>query len=779
MKKIGLLLVLALAYFTLAAQDRTDSLHIEHYDIHLNITDFGSRNILGYTDLTAVSKVDALNHIDLDLQRLVTDSVKIDGAATRDFSHTGNLLQISLSQPINANDTVHLRVYYSGTPATDSYFGGFYFSGEYCYNLGVAFRDLPHNFGRAWYPCLDFFTDKSTYTFNIETEVGKMAVCGGELFDSISTSDSTVVWRWRLNEPVPTYLTSVAVGNYRHYADTVQGLERIIPIDIYTRPSEFNKIAGSFVHLKDVVHIYEHRFGPYPWNRIGYVGVAFTGGAMEHVTNIAYPQVAINGNTDYESLFIHEFSHMWFGDLITCNRAEEMWINEGFARYNEALADEMLYPSDNPATDGYKTNIRELHHGVLRSAHIDDNGYWPLDAMPQEVTYGTTTYDKGGCVVHTLRQYMGDSLFFSCIQQMLQEFAFQNISTEQLFDFWSQHSGMDLHDFKDAWVSQPGFLHFAIDSIRPTENAGEYQFFVRQRLSHAYRFGHSNKIDITFFSSDNQRYTLEDFTFSGEFGEGVVRLPWQPTTAVVDINEALCDAIIDYGFDLETPCIKNANNANVKLLVNGISEPTYFRVEDNLIAPDPLKVPNNHITAISPDHYWRVVCVPENTLEGGIQFTIKAGNNAAPDYNFLQENSFNDVRLLCRRDCTDDWRPIATEKSGNLTTGRLSTNEIRSGEYAIGLGDGTVGLISNEIKQSNIIVYPNPLRDKLFIKLNHWDKTQNTTCQIFDMNGKLVLKKKVTEETVQINVNNLKSGNYIIEIVSSNEIISSSKFVKQ
>lgn len=778
MKKIGLLLVLIFAYGLTFAQDRTDSLHIEHYDIHLNITDFTNHNVWGYTDLTAVSKIAALDHINLDLQRLVVDSVAIDGATTQSYNHTSNLLTVTLSHPLNVNDTAHLRVYYSGTPATDSHFGGFYFSGEYCYNLGVAFRDLPHNFGRAWYPCLDFFTDKSTYTFNIETETGKMAVCGGELFDSVPTSDNTVIWRWRLDEPVPTYLTSVAVGNYRHYADTVQGLERSIPIDIYTRPNEFNKIAGTFVHLKDVVHIYENRFGAYPWNRIGYVGVAFTGGAMEHVTNIAFPQLAITGNANYESLYIHEFSHMWFGDLITCNRAEEMWINEGFARYNEALADEMLYPSDNPATDGYKTNIRELHHGVLRNAHIDDNGYWALDSMPQEVTYGTTTYDKGGCVVHTLRQYMGDSIFFSCIQQMLQEFAFQNISTEQLFDFWSQHSGMDLHDFKDAWVSQPGFLHFAVDSIRPTENAGEYRFFVRQRLSHASNFGLSNKIDVTFFSSDNQRYTLDSFTFSGEFGEGVVRLPWQPVTAVIDINEEMCDAIIDYGFDLETTGAKNAANANVKLLVNAISEPTYFRVEDNIIAPDALKEPNEHITAISPDHYWRVVTIPENTLEGGIQFTVKAGNSGAVDYDFLQGHNFNDVVLLYRRDCTDDWRTIAADKSGNLTTGKFSVNEIRPGEYAIGLGDGTVGL-SNGNLQNNAVIYPNPVHDKLFIQINKIDKSQNLTCQIFDLNGKLVLKKKIAEGTSQINVNGLKSGSYIVKIVSPNSVISSSKFVKQ
>ncbi len=779
MKKILLLMAALFCGIAVSAQDRTDSMHVAHYDIHLNITDFTNHQVYGYADLQVVAKVEGLDYVHLDLQRMTADSILLDGVPHTDFTHEGTLIHIGLPQPLASGDTVRIRVYYAGLPAIDSYFGGFYFSGEYCYNLGVAFRDLPHNFGRAWYPCMDFFTDKSTYTFHIETEAGKKAICGGVLTDSVATDDSTVIWSWVLDDPVPTYLTSVAVGNYMHYADTVQGLERVVPIDIYTRPSEFNKIAGSFVHLKDVFHLYESLYGPYPWVRLGYVGVAFTGGAMEHVTNIAYPQIAIGGTTANELLYAHEFSHMWFGDLVTCSRAEEMWINEGFARFNEAVADGGLYPNEDPAIDGYRTNIRATHHDVLRTAHIDDGGYWALDSMPQEVTYGTTTYDKGALVVHTLRNYMGDSVFFASLRAMFQTYAYQNITTMQLFDFLSEQSGMNLHDFREGWVSQPGFLHFAVDSIRATGNDDEYRFYVRQRLSHAYHFANSNVMDITFFSADNQRYTLERFSFSGEFAQGTVTLPWAPAFAVVDIDEKMTDAIIDYGYDLTATGIKNATDANFKLLVNDLSEPTYFRVEDNIIPAEPLSEDANpHVTAVSTDHYWRVACTPEGTIQGGMRFAFHANNESASDYHFLHDYTFNEVELLYRRDGTEQWRPVEANKTGNMTNGYLAVSEVIPGEYAIGVGDGVVG-VNTVVPISDVRIYPNPASDKLTVEIDHASARGQFRVQVCGLDGKKLMDRKLSSRQSQIDVDSLPAGIYVVMVLSEGKMIFSQKFVKE
>lgn len=762
MKKIFLFAACFLVSVVACAQDRTDSLHIAHYDINLNITDFTNHVVYGYADLIAVAEVNALPQIDLDLKRLEADSIYVDGVRVQNFTHEETLLRIPLQTPANQGDTIRVRVYYSGVPGTDSYFGGFYFSGEYCYNIGVAFRDLPHNFGRGWYPCLDFFTDKSTYTFNIETEANKRAICGGYLRDSIVTDSNTIIWQWQLDEPVPTYLTSVAVGNYMHYADTVQGMERFIPIDIYTYPEHFSRIPNTFANLKNTIHIYEMRYGPYRWNRIGYVGVNFNAGAMEHVTNIAYPNFAITGNTNYESLYMHELSHMWFGDLITCQSAEDMWINEGFANYSEFVVAEMLYPSDNTETDGYMSGIRDQHRKVLKKAHIDDGGYWALNQMPQEVTYGTTTYDKGGIVVHTLRKYMGDSVFFDAIRAYLTHFEYQNVSSEDFFGFMSQHSGQDLQGFFEGWVAQPGFLHFSVDSVRPTGNANEYRFFVRQRLSHADHFANSNKIDIAFFSAENQVYTVEGFTFDGELAEGVVTLPFVPALVVVDYDEKLADAIVDYNIIVNSTGTKNANEANVKVIVDSFSDTTFLRVEDNYVAPDPLKNANPNVYEMSAAHYWRIATLPTSSIGGRIRFIVRPLESSI-DYELVNGHNVNELILLYREDPSCDWEIIHCEKSSSNSTMYLTADVFRNGEYTIAVGNDPTKIPSND-KKTGMSVYPNPASESLTVQLPDSYESKTSTGLMYDAKGNLVRSFLIQGRQHEISTSDLAAGVYILKV---------------
>ena len=198
-KTITALLLICCAWFA-SAQDRADSMHVAHYDLHLDILDFTAQTINGYVDLTMVSKVNNLSQYVLDLQGLTVDSVFIDG---QNASFTHQNLKIHIPHTSQQGDTAIIRVYYHGAPVHDSYIGGFYYTGQYCYNIGVAFDYQPHTFGRCWIPCLDFFTDKSTYTMHIRTEPGKMAVCGGMLTDTVTLADSTRIWTWELEQPIP------------------------------------------------------------------------------------------------------------------------------------------------------------------------------------------------------------------------------------------------------------------------------------------------------------------------------------------------------------------------------------------------------------------------------------------------------------------------------------------------------------------------------------------------------------------------------------------------
>ena len=168
------------------AQQRTDSVHVAHYDLTLSVVDFTNHVVEGRTELTVVAKVNNLHQLRLDLMGLTTDSVKVN-EQTANFSHVGEDIFIDVPT-MQSGDTAQVRVFYHGVPPHDISFGGFYFNGEYAYNVGVALYDQPHADGRCWFPCMDEFTDKSTYNFHIRTPNGKRAVCNGLRTDSRSTA---------------------------------------------------------------------------------------------------------------------------------------------------------------------------------------------------------------------------------------------------------------------------------------------------------------------------------------------------------------------------------------------------------------------------------------------------------------------------------------------------------------------------------------------------------------------------------------------------------------
>ena len=771
MKKLFALIPIMFACTFCLAQNISDTLHVAHYDLHLNVLDFANRTIDGYADLTVVTKVPTLSQYVLDLQSLTVDSVLV-GTQPVTFSQDG--YKVFVNHNSSQNDTAVVRIYYRGTPISDTRWGGFYFSGQYCYNMGVAFDYQPHNFGRCWFPCLDVFTDKSSYTMHIRTENGKMAVCGGELTDSLTLADSTRVWTWQLDEPIPTYLASMAVGPYVLYADTFQGMERTIPINIYAQPNTINKVSGSFVHLKEILRMYEQLFGPYRWSRVGYVAVNFSSGAMEHATNIAYPNAAITGTVANQSLYAHELFHHWFGDLITCNRAEEMWINEGFATYSEALVDGLM-----GGEDAYKEHIREVHRATLKGIVKDDGGHYALDNVPQEVTYGTHSYDKGSLIVHSLRSYMGDSLFFGGIKSLLNHFAYQNVSSEEMFEYLAQETGLPLHDFYEGWVHNPGFLHFSIDSIVPLQN-NDYRVHLHQKLLGGTHFANSNKVDLTFVAPNHELVTVENAMFSGEFGTVDVTLPFVPAFGIVDYYEKLTDATIDYTQMMAPGTNLSCSDANCSVRLESFPDSVFVRVEHNLVSADmPQQLPDG-IYRVSDNHYWNVLMAYDNAVntipQGYLQFRFQSGTPSNLDYELMAGYNQDNLKLLYRPTASAPWVIVPVTRSGSPVAGYLKTENLMPGQYCLAVGDPTAS-VTEYSSNVSLHIYPNPVADKLNVWLD--GVGGNAQAVLYDTTGRKVKTLKLKLGDNSVNVSNLKAGVYYLGVKETKGRVIVKSFVKE
>lgn len=757
MKKL-FLIVFTLLNVNIIAQNISDSLHVAHYDLQLDFTDFTTQTLHARANLTIVTLTNELSQYILDLQGLTVDSVTIQDTPVN-FSHQGN--KLSISHHTSLGDTTLVSIFYHGTPVHDSRWGGFYYSGEYCYNMGVAFDYQPHNFGRCWFPCLDVFTDKSTYTMHVHTQEGKMAVCGGLLTDSSTLADNSLMWTWQLDQPIPTYLASVAVGAYRVYADTFHGAERVIPIEIYAQPNTINNVASSFVNLKRILRMYESLLGPYRWPRVGYVAVNFTSGAMEHATNIAYPNVAITGNTTYETLYAHELFHHWFGDLITCSRAEEMWINEGFASFSEPLVKGLLYSTE--TQDAYLDYIRDVHFSTLKDIVKEDGGHYALDNVPQNVTYGTHSYEKGELIIHTLRYHMGDSLFFAACRSLLSQYAFQPVTSEQLFTHFSQVSGINLMDFYEGWVHQPGFLHFSIDSIIPIQG-NDYRVYLHQKLLAGTHFANNNRIDLTFVSDDRAMYTIHNATFSGEYGTVDVTLPFTPVFGIVDYFEHISDATIDYTNTLASGSYWNPSDANCSVTLDSATDSILVRLEHNFVAPDPPSTLPEGLYEISDSHYWNInfagVQPGNEQPQGSLKFKYQAAISTQLDYTLIHGHTQANIKLLYRSSTAEPWQIIPTTKTGNSSSGTLKTDFLGAGQYCLAIGEPTASTDTRH-KSPLLRCTPNPAHDELNILWENSDS--DTKASIYNAQGQLVQHIELHSGNNILSLSNFTDGIYFIK----------------
>ena len=726
------------------AQTKTDTIHVSHYDIHLEIRDFAQQEIRGYTDIYLEAKIAPLGRINLDFMTLTVDSIKY-GEEPITFQHQGQQLKIDL--PFSSVGEIKtIRVHYHGKPFKEQW-GGFFFTSDYAYNIGVGMDSYPHAIGRVWFPCIDDFTDKSTYIFNIITDADKKAVCGGILIDSADYGD-TKRWKWELTDPIPTYLASVAVGKFKSYKDTVHGINGIVPIEIYADSTTMTKVPGSFVNLKTFIHTYEKRWGPHRWQRVGYVLVPFSGGAMEHATNIAFPISYINGNTTHQSTIAHELAHSWFGNLITCSTSQNMWINEGFANYGEYLCKEIL----DPTLQTYKTEIKNLISSV-----VNKNVCWQyaLDAVPPSHTYNSDlVYNKGAVVAYTLRNYMGDELFFSSIKQFFNENKYGNVDSEEFFDKLSVISGMNLHDFYLGWVHQPGFLNFNIDSIKPIAN-NKYQIAWKQRLHHAEYFADNNLVDVEFISTLGERYLAEKIRFSGEHDIVEIELPFEPAFWAIDPNFKMGDICYDNTHVINK--IGNITDTYFKIQVNDIAGEAIIRVEYNPFAPTPPKGNPQNVLRVSEKRFWRIGFLAYSTMQAQYSFTYEQSY----EQELLKGYTKDDLVLLYRKDAAHEWQIIPTTLSGGDQIGRLMTEILLPGEYTFGIGDH----VSIKEWENNIKVYPNPTTGELRILMNNEQLIMNNV-EIFDVYGRKISSNHLipTSSNHLINISNLAAGIYFIRI---------------
>lgn len=762
---------------------RSDTFDILKYTINLEIGNTLNKQIFGNTQIRFAPKQNNKTFIRFDLIKLTIDSVK-ENSTLLTYNYNDTILKVNFVAPKNTIDTSIFTVYYHGLPQGDpSGWGGFYFDNhggnQYAYNLGVGFGAKPHNYGRVWFPCFDNFVERSKYEFNITSDTLRAAYCNGQLISDVSVLNKRTR-KWVLNDEIPTYLANVSVAKYRQVNWTVNTLSGIKPITLVGAATDTTAMKNGFVNLKNCINGFENYFGPYVWNRFGYALVPFNSGAMEHATNISYPRALVN--IAYESeLMAHELSHHWWGDLVTCETQEDMWINEGMATFSSYMFLEWKYGKAR-----YLNAVKTEHDKLLQFLHKKEGGFRAISGVPHSLTYGDHVYKKGADVAHTLRGYMGDLAFFNGAKFVMQQSAFKSLNSVEFKNLLQTSSSQNLNDFFNNWVFTEGWSHFAIDSIKYVQvNPTSYDAIISLKQK---TFGttilHNNvPLEVSFFKSDWSAVT-KTVTMSGAIGTFTVNIPYIPVYQALNYESKINDATSTEIKTLKTVTNVTWNLGKVYMSIkNKGSDSSLVRVVHNYVKPDGFKNnPANH--KLSNQHFWKIEGILSPGFRAKVGFYYDGNKTIGGTYSYMDTLltivNGDSIRMFYRANAADDWKAVKYMNKiiSGTRTGYIELDTLKLGEYTFGnsTDTSTVGLVKNINNKVDVKVYPNPAKQKCTIEFKGDLKTKHTYT-FFDVEGKIIMSGDITAKTTVVDISEFAKATYFIKIENDNSMVYSQKLL--
>lgn len=755
---------------------RSDTFDVLMYEIDAAFIDHQNAKHMDATTTITVVKKFATDQVTFDLLDLNVTEVRVEGQS-RSFTSMSPLLTVDISN-LSQYDTLNVAIDYNGTPQRDPQWGGFYFSDVYAFNMGVGFASDPHNFGRVWFPCFDNFTDRAEYRFNITVDTGMRAYCNG-LLDTVTQQGATMSYHWVMDDPIPTYLASVAIAPYAEIEYLVDG----IPVTLVALEADTANVRSSFIHLSNCIQQFVDKYGEHSFDRVGFTVVPFNAGAMEHATNIAYPRYAVkNGDLVSETLFAHELAHHWWGNTTTCSSQEDMWLNEGWASYSESLFLEGVYGKER-----YAEHVEENHRSVLQFAHIRDGAALPVSGIGHANTYGSHVYNKGADMVHTLRGIMGDEAFFNACRSFQSTFKFEAVSTDDMYNRFQAFTSNDLKPFFDQWVRTAGFAHFDLLGVGHNFSDNTYDLFIKQTPRFNNEVYHKLPIQVTAFSADFMRYDTT-ILLDQEMEHFMIRPSFEPEAIFLDFDDRLSDAVTtatdvisevgerDYSID---------GLAVVDVVDLADADSILLRIEHHW-APADATYGLMEGVVISRQRYWNVNGVWPEGVQLDMTLTYSAiQTTSSLTYGYLDDQLIriteDSLVLLYRENGSSPWVEYDNYVRGPGSLfdkrGTMEVSSLRRGQYALGIKDADLASDVPKYESRVFEVSPNPVNEKLQVKFGQM--SDSAIIEITDARGMVVKMHRVMpgESKAKINTTDLAAGTYFIGMVSKNRAYDLQRFV--
>lgn len=478
-----LLLALLVAVPAAAQQPHVD---VVNYDLTLTLPDIG-KTIEGSALLTLrrLARGGAADTLALDLLDLNVKAVQVDGRAAP-HRHGGGKIRIPIG---GAGDTVRVTVEYSGAPqdgliiSTDS-------AGRW-----MAFGDNWPNRARHWFPAVDHPSDKATVTWTVIAPADRAVVANGlkieealvnQRDDPDGHAGAPIAMkrtRWRSARPVATYLMVIAAGPLVEtpLGNTACGFAEdrgCVAQMVYTLPEQRRILPGAFVEADSIVRFFAGKFGPFPYEKLAHLQSSTRFGGMENASAIFYADRLFRTTGVSSGLVAHETAHQWFGDAVTQREWSNVWLSEGFATYLAAM-----YTQVSRGDSAFRAQMARTRETVLAAPVVSQRPV--IDTIETNLMslLNANSYQKGGWVLHMLRDEVGDDAFTRGIRAYVDRHRHGNAMTDDLRAAVEAASGRDLKPFFTQWLTRPGFPELET-SWRHDAASGRVELTVTQSGRH-------------------------------------------------------------------------------------------------------------------------------------------------------------------------------------------------------------------------------------------------------------------------------------------------------
>jgi aminopeptidase N len=431
------------------------------YDVKFYFLDLQADNLSttlsGSVSITAQVTSSVLQEVTLELSDLLlVDSVLVNNRLSS-RTHINNLLTIALPASLPTASIFTLQVFYRGTPQSGGFFSGISngFSTQWGTQVTWTLSE-PLN-ARDWFPCKQVLSDKADSAFVFITVPDHlMAGSNGLLTAVVPLPNNKKRFEWKTHYPIAYYLLSMTIAPFIDYSYKVkpEGMDSILVQNfVYDNPATLPAFKADIDEVGDQLKLFSTLFGPYPFafEKYGHCMAPF-GGGMEHQTMTSL------GFFEF-SLDAHELGHQWFGDNVTCATWQDIWVNEGFARYSEYLAWENLR-SKTEADAWMQNNYANVLSQSSGSVYVPG-----LESENENRIFnGRLTYNKGGALIHMIRNILqNDAVFFGTLKSYQQTFKDSVATGDDFRQVLEQQSGMDFTNFFEDWYYGEGHPLYSIE----------------------------------------------------------------------------------------------------------------------------------------------------------------------------------------------------------------------------------------------------------------------------------------------------------------------------